>query len=220
MKILVIACSVMKDELKALSPAGVQLEFMDIALHRTPLTMPHRIQEKIHQADSGIDYIVLGYGLCGNGVLGVRAEKQPLVVPLAHDCIGIFLGSSRARHREQDKAPGTYYLTRGWIDEGINPLALLDEYTQRYGREKAEWSIDEEFRNYNRLALLDTGIGDLSGYRKCARANAAFLKADYEEIRGSSDLLEKLVSGAWDKDNFVVFPPGEEITQRAFWSLL
>lgn len=210
----------MKDELKAVSVPGVQFEFLETGLHRTPAKMPTLIQEKIHQADDKIDYIVLGYGLCGNGVLGVKAEKQPLVIPKAHDCISLFLGSSEARQKEQRKAPGTYYLTKGWIEEGIPPLALLEEYTQRYDRKTAERVISEEFKNYTRLALVDTGTYDLSTYRNQARANAAFLGVAYEEIRGSLALFEKMVKGQWDKDKFIILQPGEEITQMMFMPLI
>ncbi|GAH63322.1 unnamed protein product, partial [marine sediment metagenome] len=104
----------MKDELMAVSVPGVHFEFLEQGLHRTPTKMPNIIQGKIHQADDKIDYIVLGYSLCGNGIVGVKAEKQPLVIPKAHDCIDLFLGSLEARLKEQQKAPGTYYLTKGW----------------------------------------------------------------------------------------------------------
>lgn len=220
LRLLIIACSVMKDELMAVSVPGVRFEFLEIGLHRTPTKMPTLIQEKIHQTDDKIDYIVLGYGLCGNGTVGVKAEKQPLVIPKAHDCISLFLGSSEARQKQQQKAPGTYYLTKGWIDEGTPPLALLDEYTQRYGRETAEWVISEEFKHYTRLALVDTGTYDLSTYRNHARANATFLGVAYEEIKGSLALFEKMVKGQWDKDKFIILQPGEEITQMMFLSLI
>ncbi len=220
MKLLIIACSVMKDELTAVSVPGVRFEFLEQGLHRTPTKMPTLIQEKIHQADGKIDYIVLGYGLCGNGIVGVKAEKQPLVIPKAHDCICLFLGSREARRKEQQKAPGTYYLTKGWIEDGKPPLALLEEYTQRYGRETAEWVISEEFKHYTRLALVDTGTYDLPTYRNHARANATFLGVAYEEIKGSLAFFEKMVKGQWDKDEFIILQPGEEITQMMFLSLI
>lgn len=210
----------MKDELTAVSVPGVRFEFLEQGLHRTPTKMPTLIQEKIHQADGKIDYIVLGYGLCGNGIVGVKAEKQPLVIPKAHDCICLFLGSREARRKEQQKAPGTYYLTKGWIEDGKPPLALLEEYTQRYGRETAEWVISEEFKHYTRLALVDTGTYDLPTYRNHARANATFLGVAYEEIKGSLAFFEKMVKGQWDKDEFIILQPGEEITQMMFLSLI
>ena len=216
LKLLIIACGVLEAELTAVSAPGVRFEFLEQGLHRTPDKMPAVIQEKIHQADGGIDYIVLGYGLCGNGIVGVKAEKQPLVVPRAHDCIGLFLGSFEAHLKETHKAPGTYFLTKGWIEQGKSPLVLFEEYVQRYGRETAEWAFHEEYKNYTRLVLVDTGAYDLAVYREHARENAAFLGVAYEEIKGSPAYFEKMVEGQWDKDKFIILQPGEEVAQRMF----
>ena len=48
------------------------------------------------------------------------------------------------------------------------------------------------------------------------RNNASFLGVSYEEIKGSLDLFEKMVKGKWNKGEFVVLQPGEEVTQEMF----
>jgi len=217
---LIIACAVMKDELLAVNHApNIQIEFLEQALHRTPAKMPSAIQEKIHQAD-GYDYIVLGYGSCGNGIAGVRAEKRPLVIPKAHDCITLLFGSLQAHLKEHEKVPGTYYLTKGWIEEAKDPLGVLEEYTQRYGRKTAEWVLEQEFKNYKRIVLVTNGTFDPAKYRSRARANAEFLGLAYEEIPGSLAFFEKLVQGRWDNSEFVILKPGEEVTQQVFLTLI
>ncbi len=216
LKVLVIACAVMEAELTVANTPGVRLEFLEQGLHRTPGRMPAAIQEKIHRAGGDIDYIVLGYGLCGNGLVGVRAEKQPLIVPRAHDCIGLFLGSLEAHLSELKKAPGTYFLTKGWIEQGKSPLVQFGEYVERYGREKAGWAMKEEYKNYTRIVLVDTGAYDLSAYREHARANADLLGVSYEEIKGSTAYFGKMVGGHWDSRDFFILQPGEEVTQMMF----
>jgi len=67
---------------------------------------------------------------------------------------------------------------------------------------------------------VDTGAYDLSAYRDRARANATFLGVAYEEIKGSLAFFEKMVKGQWDKDEFIILQPGEEITQMMFLSLI
>ncbi|MAG14474.1 MAG: hypothetical protein CL874_01115 [Dehalococcoidales bacterium] len=220
MKMLVIACRVLKNELLAVDAPGACFEFLEQGLHRTPNKMPQAIQEIIHQAGDDIDYILLGYGACGSGILGVKAGKQPVVIPRAHDCISFWLGSAEAHRKEHEKAPGTYYLNKGWIDEAKSPLGSFAEYTERYGRETAEWVISEMFKNYTRVALVDTGTYDPAVYREHARANAAFLKVDYEEIKGSLSLFKKMVGGKWSEDDFIILQPGEEVTQEIFLSLI
>lgn len=210
----------MKNELEAVSVPGVRFEFMEQGLHRIPSKMPLAIQEKIHQAADDVDYVMLGYGSCGSGVLGVKAEKKPLVIPKAHDCISLYLGSIKAHQREHQKNPGTYYLTKGWIEQAKSPMASLEEYTERYGRETAEWIIGEEFKHYTRIVLVHTGVYDPAAYRDHARANAEFLGIAYEEIKGSLAFFEKMVTGPWSEEDFVILQPGEEVTQRTFLTLI
>jgi len=219
-RVLIIACNIMKDELLAANhAAGVEIEFLEQSLHRTPAKMPAAIQEKIDKA-GGFDYIVLGYGACGNGLAGVRAVKQPLIIPRAHDCITFFLGSLQAHLKEHEKSPGTYYLNKGWIDEKKDPLGCLEEYTQRYGRKTAEWVIEQEFKNYKRMLLVTTSVFDPAQYRPRAKADAEYLKLAYEEIEGSLEYFEKIVRGPWNNSEFLTLKPGEEVTPKVFLEII
>ena len=218
MRMLVIACSVLKNEFLAVNPDGARFEFLEQGLHRTPDKMRPAIQEKIDEVSDDIDFIVLGYGLCGNGTLGIRARKIPLVIPKAHDCITYWLGSLERHMQEHNKTPASYYLTKGWIEEAKAPLAAFDEYKERYGWETADWVIKEEFKNYTRLALITTGAYDPAQYRKYAQINATFLGVKYEEIAGSLALFEKMMKGEWRDNGFIILKPGEEITQNMFLS--
>jgi len=219
--ILVIACNIMKNELMAVNgTSGAHFEFLEQSLHRTPVKMPAAVQEKINQAGKDIDYVVLGYGTCGNGIIGVKAGKQPLVIPKAPDCITFFLGSLEAHLKEHKKAPGTYYLNKGWIDEAKDPLGVLEEYTQKYGRQTAEWVIREEFKNYKRIVLVTTPLFDPATYRARAKADADFLGLAYEGVEGSLGFFEKMVKGNWNSDEFIIIPPGQEITQKTFNELI
>jgi len=219
-RVLIIACNIMKDELLAANhAAGVEIEYLEQSLHRTPAKMPAAIQEKIDKA-GGFDYIVLGYGACGNGIANVRAGKQPLIIPKAHDCITFFLGSMEAHLKEHEKCPGTYYLNKGWIDEKKDPLGCLEEYTQRYGRKTAEWVIQTEFKNYKRIAMVTTSTFDPAKYRPRAKADAEYLKLAYEEIEGSLEYFEKIVRGPWNNGEFLTLKPGEEVTPKVFLEII
>ena len=80
----VIACGNLKPELDALCKdcRGLDLQFMDPDLHRTPDRMTGILQEAVNRAARpGIGKIVLGYGLCSNGIVGLRAPAQGLIVP-------------------------------------------------------------------------------------------------------------------------------------------
>jgi hypothetical protein len=178
--------------------------------------MKGAIQEEIDKTETWDgDQIILAYGLCSNGILGVRANRLPLLIPKVHDCISLFLGSNARYMEEHQREPGTYYLTKGWIEEKKSPLGILEEYCQRYGKETAEWAIREELKNYTRIALVESELGMEETHRQHARENARFLSLKYEEIKGSLDFFRKIIRGPWDKD-FVVLKPGEEATQEMF----
>jgi len=177
------------------------------------------IQEEIDRAENWEgDYIILSYGLCSNGIVGVKSKSHCIVIPRVHDCITLFLGSWDRYMEEHKKEPGTYYLTQGWIEEGKSPLRIYQEYCQRYDQETAEWVIKEELKNYTRIALVDPGMGLSDSHREHAKENAQFLNLRYEEIKGSLEFFKKIVRGRWGHD-FIILKPGEEITQELFLTL-
>jgi hypothetical protein len=215
-KNLVIACNITKEELLHVRSDGASFVFLEQSLHRTPQKMKGAIQEEIEKAENWDgDQIVLAYGLCSNGILGIRASRHPLLIPRVHDCITLFLGSNDRYMEEHHKEPGTYYLTKGWIEEKKSPLGIFEEYCQRYGKETAEWVIREELKNYTRIALVESELGTDESHRRHAQENARFLNLKYEEIKGSLELFRKIIQGPWDKD-FVALKPGEEATQEMF----
>lgn len=212
----IIACSIMKQELEYLKTTGTQFVFLEQSLHRTPQMMKGAIQEQIDKEDGGdYDRAILSYGLCSNGIVGVRAGRHPLLIPRVHDCITLFLGSTARYMAEHGRAPGTYYLTKGWIEEKKSPLGIYEEYCPKYGKETAEWVIREELKNYTRIALVKSELGIEEAHRQHAMENARFLNLAYEELEGSLDFFRKIVRGPWDND-FVRLQPGEEVTQGMF----
>jgi len=81
--------------------------------------------------------VVLGYGLCSNAVLGLRAGRCPLVMPRVDDC-GSRAGLQRGLRRAGAPVAGTYYLSRGWIESHVR--TIFDEHeamAERYGEEQA-----------------------------------------------------------------------------------
>ena len=71
----------------------------------------------------GYDAVVMVYGLCGRATAGITARDVPVVIPRAHDCITLFLGS-RARYSEQhENQPGTYWYSPEIISSAARWMA-------------------------------------------------------------------------------------------------
>ena len=219
-RVALVACQVMEPELEWVRKDynHVSVLYLDQGLHRTPQLMADQVQALVDQAAETADRIVLGYGLCSNGIVGVTARKQVLIVPRCHDCIAFFLGSPETYKADFESRPGTYYLTPGWIGEGKDPLTIVeDEYEPKFGRETAEWIKKEELKHYTHIVLIDTGVAEIEPLRKRAKENAEFFEMQFIEIEGKSlDYFVKLVQGPYTEDEFFQLKPGEAVTQEMF----
>ena len=146
-KLLVLACAVMEKEIRQFQNGRVDFRFFDFGLHRTPENMSKALQIEIDRAsEQDYEAIIMGYGLCSNGIVGILMRKQPLIIPRVDDCIPLFLGSYERHQDQATKHPGTYYLTPGWIDKGETPVSKYESYAQSYDEETARWVLYEEMK--------------------------------------------------------------------------
>ena len=190
--------------------------------------MSARLQEEIDAVPAGrYEAILLGFALCNNGVAGLAARGTRLVIPRAHDCITLLLGS-RARYAEAfENRPGTYFLSSGWIERDESNLEELAspikeslgygmsraELVEQYGEENAQFIMEEMgdmTRNSSRLAYIRMPFETGGALRQTAQAFAGEQGWDFVEIEGDTGLLERLLAGEWDAD-FLVVEPGERI---------
>ncbi|MDR1509074.1 MAG: DUF1638 domain-containing protein [Synergistaceae bacterium] len=234
MRLKVIACDVLRREagyLAARSDCYVDVTYLPQGLHEEPDRLRETVQEQIRIAESGFpynhfglrpdyDYIVLAYGLCSNGTLGLVNEKIPLVVPRAHDCITLLLGSKAEYSRIFSERPGTYWYSRGWIECSLQPgkeryTNVYREYEEKYGEDNAEYLMEMEqswFTKYNRAVFIDwPGLNDSESYRNYTKECAEYLKWNYDEIMGDPGLLARVLNGIFDGNEVLIVPPGGKI---------
>jgi hypothetical protein len=224
--VVILACQVFQHWLENILPDlpgwGENITFFDYGLH----AIPKNLRKTIQNAIDGIEQpslILLGFGLCGNGLNNVNAGKHFLLIPRTDDCIAILLGSYQAYKREMNKEPGTYYLSKGWLEAGTNPLEESQELEKKYGPDKAAWLMDYQYHNYKRLLMVARNPQELETYRSKALQIAEYCSRwgmRYEEILGSDDYLQSLVDIAIDfdklDDNFLLIPPGGSLTLSQF----
>jgi len=227
----VIACGVLAMDLKAAAEKlGIEasMEFLPGGLHSRPHELRRRLQEAIDRASGawGIEAIAIGYGVCGMGLVGVHARGVPLAVPRVNDCIALFLGSDAAYREQFARYPGTYYVSAGWVEEKAPPQSTtawkskkpeetteqFDRLVARHGRENAEairYFLTSWQRNYQRAAFIDTGRSaeHRRKYARIARAMAEEFGWKYQELRGTDDLLVKLLTARASTEEVLVVPP-------------
>ena len=212
----IIACSTIRDEVEALR-GDIPAEYLEGFLHDTPDVLRNTINERI-AATPGECTILLAYGRCSNGTAGLVAGPHRLVLPASDDCIALLLGSRRAYAREFAEHPGTYYYTRGWIEELEDPYREYLKMIPRMGEEKARMVAHMILEGYTRVAIIDTGTYDLEKAQKYVDTVAEFYGLPIHRIMGSLRLLEKLIRGPHD-DEFIVVEPGEALEEKIFWDL-
>lgn len=177
----VIACGVLSTDLRHVCERlalPVSLEFLPGGLHTRPDELRQHLQERIDRVSASFhgERIVVGYGLCGRGTVGLHARHVPLAIPRVHDCIALFLGSDEAYRRQFSRFPGTYYVSAGWIEEKAQPpqqqqqeaaiqcspdCLTLGQLVERYGAANADairTFLNSWQRNYQRAAFIDTGV--------------------------------------------------------------
>jgi len=232
-KLKLIACEILYRELchvVSRSVTRVDLEFLPKGLHDIGQEgMRARLEEALARVDeSGYDAVLLGYGLCSNGLVGLTARQVPLVVPRAHDCITFFLGSKERYMDYFMSHPGVYFKTSGWIERGdslqqYRPEAIqhrsgfrqsYEDLVAKYGEDNAKFLFEELnnlTRNYGQITFIRMGIEPDDRFQREARREAGDRGWKFELLDGDVSLLRQLVDGPWDSDKFLVVPPGARI---------
>ena len=222
--IVVIACRVLQDLLQRLIPDGLakQVIYTDYGLHRHTSRLNETVQDIVDSIEKP-SLVVLGYGLCGDGLNGLKAGKHTLLIPRVDDCIALLLGSYRAYIREFEAVSGTYYLSKGWLESDSHPLKEYEEYAKKYGSDNAMMIMDMQYQHCERLAFVAHNQTDLEKYRPLAQEVARYCERwdmRYEEILGSDAYVRRLIEVTTTLDevdeDFLVIPPGGEIRQAQF----
>jgi len=222
-----IVCKVMQREAylcAARSKNLVDIVLMEQGLHDEPDRLRSEVQKALETTHDiqgrPYDASLLGYGLCSNGIAGLSAQI-PVVVARGHDCITLLLGSKEKYKEYFDSHRGVYWYSPGWIESGKQPgrqryETLLAEYKQKYGQDNAKYLMEVEqtwIKEYNWATYIDWGMVDSEKYRRFTRECAEFLGWNYDELKGDPALMQKMLDGQWDTEEFLVVKPGRKIAE-------
>ena len=228
-KYKVIACKVLSKELYTIASKSenlIDILWLKQALHDTPEKLRKQIEEaisRIEGEEETYDAILLGYGLCSKGTLGIKAQKTPLVIPRAHDCITMLLGSKEKYKELFDKySGGIYWYSCGWIDHALQPgkeryEKTYQSYLQQFGEDNAKYLMEMEqnwMQEYSCAMYVkwsEFEDGRNKEYIEYTKECADYLDWAFEEVWGSSTLLSDLLEGRWDDERFLIVEPRRKI---------
>ncbi len=233
MRLIALACEIFYREaclIAAQSPHVIELRFLPIGMHDQPNVMRAALQEKIDEIKAGqAEAILLVFGLCGNVVDGLVAREVPLIIPRAHDCITLFLGSRERYNKEFAANPGTYYYTSASFErkdpgEGAKSLGAPDpaadkdkryaEYVAKFGEDNACYLMEVESSwtaHYTRVAYIPVPQFDFPHLREQAISRAAAHNLPLVELPADLALIQDLCHGTWPEDIFLIVPPGHTV---------
>lgn len=211
----------------AISPHRIEIEMLRIGLHDQPQQLRQLLQETIDQQKEGLDAILLVYGLCGRATDGLQAREIPLVIPRAHDCITLLLGSRTSYAQEQNEHPGTYWYSQDYLERSqrygqsmalgsaaiSDQQSLYDQYVKKYGQENADYLIETMNgwkKHYDRAVLVETDFGISEDIREKVRQQSKEQGWKLETFSGDLRLIKMLLDGNWNEE-FLIVPPHHQI---------
>ena len=237
----IIACEIALREIcfvAAQSPHLVDLEFLTQGLHDHPAEGLKQVQARIDAVPAGrYDAILIGYGLCGNIVNGLRARSTALVIPRAHDCMTFFLGSRERYQQVSESLPGAYFYSSGWLEclrrrgTDVPPemkqflptragmtdatTSAFQQWVERYGEDEARYLLqvmDQWTANYTHGVLIDFDFTKILRLREQVEEICTKRGWQFKELQGDLRLLQGWINGEWDEQDFLTVQPSEEVT--------
>jgi hypothetical protein len=189
--------------------------------------MSAMLQSEIDKVDAEkYDMILLCYGLCNNGICNLHSSL-PIVIPRAHDCITLLMGSKEKYKDYFDKNPGTFFLSSGWLERNKDPgdtedsvpsqmglVKTYEEYAEMYDEETAKYLMDtlgDWLKNYKKTTFINTYVGSEEIYRELTKQFAAEKNWEYEELGGDTGLIYRLLNGDWNSEEFLILPPNTSV---------
>lgn len=237
MRFKLIACDVLLREVAfcvAKSPHTVDMAFTPKEEHNESERLRATLQRHVDataEAPLPYDAVLLAYGLCGNSTAGLVAKGCPLVIPRAHDCTTLFLGSKAAFSEHFGDNPSQCWASVGYAERGesvfadsdtrawLNPGQSYEEMVELYGEENAAFMMEAlgGKPGSEGVYFLDVPETRVEAIVERIRSEAERQGKEFREIPGSLRLIDRLVSGDWPKEEFLVVPPGKRVAARYDW---
>ena len=228
-----LSCDVFSEEIEQLfgkDPPWRAIKYMEMGLHDHPPKLRAAVEEAIEklESDPEVETVVLAYGRCGNGLVGVRAGRCRLILPQAHDCVSILLGGKEQHDAVLKENPGTYFYSPGWVRGKRVPGPDREAYLRGLYRERYEDDEDmiddlveadrETFEHHNCAAYVS--VIDRPKADQYCQDCACHLGWSFKRLKGDPSFLQDLVRGQWGSERFLELEPGQSVGADANGNLI
>lgn len=228
LKLKLIACNVFQREAcwcLSKTPHLVDPVFVELGLHVNPAYLRERLQALIDAEDAQEirhDAVLLLYGLCGNAGVGLASRRTPLVIPRAHDCATVLLGSAARYEAVFGDNPSRPFSSIGYLERGSETYRTeggysgmegdtYEAYVEKYGEDNAKfiWQTLHPVREDEPALFID--LPETSSPEAMVRARER-LEADgtgrtWKVESGNIRMIHNLINGLWPDEEYLVVPP-------------
>ena len=220
MNAVILACTTLADYVQAAQQAcstDYPVVLLDRNYHVEPAKMREHILATIDTLPADVDTVLVAMGFCGGSWQDVTCPKK-LVIPRVDDCVSLVMTTTETVN-PNTKQMGHMYVF-GAENGGFSIGSMYELLVREHGEEMAQSVFDMMFDGYRNVDIIDTGIYDCydPAYVEAVQADADRIHADLDFVPGGNLLLEKLVSGRWD-EQFFILEPGGRVTQGAFFDV-
>lgn len=218
MNAAILACSSLAEFIKAVQAeqnTKFPVYYLDKNYHRSPKLMREQIVNALREIPEEYDTILVAMGFCGGSWENVQADRR-IVVPRIDDCYSLLLTTDN-NYKADRKEPGHIYV-KGSDPQQDSIRRIFKKYTKKMKQEDAELIYNAWKDSYDSFDIIDTGVHDCHSeqYIKEVKADAAWLQAETKYVRGTTLLLEKLITMKWDRQ-FAVIEPGQIIGRKYYF---
>lgn len=193
-----------------------EIIFLDHTLHSNPQKMHETLQRVIDDngaEENPADEIVICVSGCGKATCNLIASSCNIIVPRTMDCIDILLSGS-----DTPRPKGAIFLTASWMKFMQASAISHEKLISTMGYEKAAEQLRKIYRGFTDFYIIDTGTYDVSVVEKYISPLIEILSGKIIKIPGRYQVLEKLISGNYDKD-IIQIPKGNTLLITEFAGL-
>ncbi len=235
MKIALISCMIFSRHVAYLtvhSKNVVHTFFIEQGLHDTPKKLQEQLQATINKIEKmqketpiarpKFDAIVLAYGLCSNGIVGLHSETIPLIAPRCDDCMALFTGSQKRYLEVFNSRKGIYWFNKAWVEQGALPTQQKYDlkyktYCDMYDEDTADYlmEVEEDWKDkYESVCFIKSSIFADENEQELTKQVAQDYSWEFFTTEENMEFLKDLIEGNWtDETRFLRCPAGNKIVE-------